>query len=322
MPRPERIEFEGAFHHVMNRGRNQSDIFHDERYFNEFLKCLKEASEQFDAVIHAYCLMSNHYHLLIETPMGNLGRIMRHINGVYTQRHNWLNKSDGSLFKGRYKSVLVDEDDYLLQLTRYIHLNPIETKTPMVNDLVDYPWSSYPAYINQTECPTWLKRDKTYQMLGHRNRFQGYRRYVEQGTDEDLKRYYGRYNILSVLGSGEFKENVVERVEEFEEKILEEGAITNKPSADEIIEKISEYGNISQSELRQNSAGIRVPNPLRGFALYACRQYGGISKKEIAEAFNLTHPGSSSYLINKIRKEIAAGGWKKELKWLKGKLLL
>jgi len=80
MPRPTRIEYEGAFHHVMNRGRNHENIFHDKRYFDEFLICLKEASEQFDAVIHAYCLMTNHYHLLIETPGANLARIMRHIN--------------------------------------------------------------------------------------------------------------------------------------------------------------------------------------------------------------------------------------------------
>ena len=105
MPRPTRIEYEGAFHHVMNRGRNQQTIFHDERYFKEFLKTLKEVSEQFDAIIHAYCLMSNHYHLLIETPKANLSRIMQHINGVYTQRHNRLKKRDGPLFRGRYKSV-------------------------------------------------------------------------------------------------------------------------------------------------------------------------------------------------------------------------
>ncbi len=138
----------------MNRGRNHENIFHDKRYFDEFLKCLKEASEQFDAVIHAYCLMTNHYHLLIETPRANLARIMRHINGVYTQRHNRLKKNDGSLFRGRYKSVLVDEDDYLLQLTRYIHLNPIETKEPMVRNLADYEWSSYPAYINKAKSPS------------------------------------------------------------------------------------------------------------------------------------------------------------------------
>ncbi len=321
MPRPDRIEFEGAFHHVMNRGRNHGAIFHDERYFNEFLKCLEEASEQFDAVIHAYCLMTNHYHLLIETPLANLGRIMRHINGVYTQRHNWLKKSDGSLFKGRYKAVLVDEDDYLLQLTRYIHLNPIETKKPMVTDLADYPWSSYPAYINKTESPDWLERDKSYQMLGHKGRFQGYRNYVQQGADDDLKRYYGRYNILSVLGNREFKEYVVERVEAFELEMLE-GPIANKPGVDEIIRTMSEYGRVEERELRQNPPGKRVPNPLRGFTLYACRQYGDVSKKDIAAAFKLSHPGSSSYMINKIRKEIAIGGWKKELEWLKSHLLL
>ena len=92
MTSPTRIEYEGAFHYVMNRGRNHENIFHDKRYFDEFIKCLKEASEQFDAVIHTYCLMTNHYHLLIETPGANLARIMRHINGVYTQRHNRLKK--------------------------------------------------------------------------------------------------------------------------------------------------------------------------------------------------------------------------------------
>ncbi len=173
MPRPTRIEYEGAFHHVMNRGRNHENIFHDKCYFDEFLKCLKESSEQFDAVIHAYCLMTNHYHLLIETPGANLSRIMRHINGVYTQRHNRLKKNDGSLFRGRYKSVLVDEDDYLLQLTRYIHLNPVETKEPMVGDLADYEWSSYPAYINKAKSPSWLYREKTIKCWDTNNVIKG-----------------------------------------------------------------------------------------------------------------------------------------------------
>ena len=122
MPRPTRIEYEGAYHHVMNRGRSHQNIFNGSLYFEAFISTLKEASEQFDAIFHAYCLLTNHYHLLIETPKANLGRIMQHINGVYTQRHNVLGRTDGSLFKGRYKSVLVDKDAYLLQLSRYIGL--------------------------------------------------------------------------------------------------------------------------------------------------------------------------------------------------------
>ena len=107
-----------AFYHVMNRGRARQTIFHDEDDYQAFLKTLEESYERFDAVIHAYCLMNNHYHLLIETPRANLDRIMRHINGVYTQRYNRLKRVDGPLFRGRYKAILVDKDEYLLQLSR------------------------------------------------------------------------------------------------------------------------------------------------------------------------------------------------------------
>ena len=144
MPRPIRIEYENAFYHVMNRGRGWQVIFTDERYYQAFLKTLEESHHRFDAVFHAYCLMGNHYHLLVETPRANLGRIMRHINGVYTQRYNQLKHTDGPLFRGRYKAILVDKDAYLLQLSRYIHRNPVETKKPMISQLEDWIWSSYP----------------------------------------------------------------------------------------------------------------------------------------------------------------------------------
>ena len=97
--------------------------------------------------------------MLIETPEANLGRIMRHINGVYTQRHNRMKKTDGSLFRGRYKAILVDADNYLLQLSRYIHRNPIEVKRPIVEDLGHWAWSSYPAYVCDTPAPFWLQRE-------------------------------------------------------------------------------------------------------------------------------------------------------------------
>ena len=108
MPRPTRIQYENAFYHVMNRGRGRQRIFHNDAYYQEFLKTLEEAYQRFDAIIHAYCLMGNHYHLLIETPRANLDRIMRHINGIYTQRYNRLKGTDGPLFRGRYKPILVD----------------------------------------------------------------------------------------------------------------------------------------------------------------------------------------------------------------------
>ena len=319
MSRPTRIEYEGAFHHVMNRGRNHENIFHDQRYYTDFLKCLREVCEQFEAVIHAYCLMTNHYHLLIETPQANLGRIMRHVNGVYTQRYNWLNKSDGPLFRGRYKSVLVDEDEYLLQLTRYIHLNPLETKPPMVKVLEDYEWSSYPAYVNHTKSPSWLMREKTYQMLAHKQRYKGYQNYIAQGVDDDLKRYYGHYNILQVLGNAEFKKDAIETFEDTElEKIRI--ALNNKPSTDEVIRMVCEYCKTSEKRIREKPKGRRAANPYRAFAMYVCRRYGDTSQKQLALAFDLLHSGSASYSINKIKKEIMEGKWKKQINWLEKKL--
>ena len=159
MPRPHRIEYNDAFYHVMNRGRGYQRIFYSPPYCNAFLTTLAETHQRFGVLIHGYCLIGNHYHLLLQTPRGNLDRAMRHINGVYTQRYNRLKHTDGPLFRGRYKAFLVDEDHYLLQLSRYIHRNPVEAKPPLVQSLDTYPWSSYPAYINYTKAPAWLQRD-------------------------------------------------------------------------------------------------------------------------------------------------------------------
>ena len=125
MSRPLIIEYPGAWYHVMNRGRRGEDVFSDREDFGNFLTVLQEAALMFKARVAAYCLMPNHYHFLLQTPAGNLSRVMRHINGVYTQRYNRRWNTDGQLFRGRFKSILAEEDVYLLQLLSYIHKNPI-----------------------------------------------------------------------------------------------------------------------------------------------------------------------------------------------------
>lgn len=205
MPRPQRIEYENAFYHVMNRGRGRQFIFHDEKYYYAFLDTLKEVHIRFDCIIHAYCLMGNHYHLLIETPHANLSRIMRHINGVYTQRYNRLKKTDGPLFRGRFKAILVDKDEYIMQLARYVHRNPIDMKKPLVESLSLYPWSSYRAYINKEKAPAWLYREFTYDVLGHNSRYKAYEKFVLQGNDSEIEEIYSRSNLPSVIGADEFK---------------------------------------------------------------------------------------------------------------------
>src|SRR5258705_120791 len=116
MPRAPRIQYENALYHVLNRARNKDVIFSDESDFQLFLNIVEKANTKFNAIFHSYCLMSNHYHLLIETPSANLSKIMHFINGEFVRRYNKRKSLDGSLFKGRYKAILVDKDSYLIDL--------------------------------------------------------------------------------------------------------------------------------------------------------------------------------------------------------------
>ena len=149
MSRPLRIMYPDAWYHVMNRGRRGERIFESKEDYELFLWVMLEAVELFSLRVSAYCLMPNHYHLLVQTPDANLDRCMRHINGVYTQRFNSAHGLDGNLFRGRYKSIMVSEDSYLLQLVRYIHRNPV--RAGMVERVEDYKWSSHKGYINNTK---------------------------------------------------------------------------------------------------------------------------------------------------------------------------
>ena len=133
----------------MNRGAAFQAIYKTVEQRQIFLELLNDVYDMFAIKIHAYCLMDNHYHLLLQTPMGNLSKAMRQINGVYTQRYNRLEKTDGPLFRGRYKAILIDKDSYLLQVSRYIHLNPIAAN--FIKDPADYPWSSYQYYVNKKQ---------------------------------------------------------------------------------------------------------------------------------------------------------------------------
>ena len=157
MSRPLRITYSGAFYHVTSRGNERKAVFKSKKDREQFLSYLKSASERYDARIHVYCMMDNHYHLLIETPSGNLPQIMRHINGAYTNYFNTKRKRSGHLFQGRYKAILVDKDEYAKELSRYIHLNPV--RAGMVERPEIYDWTSYQCYIGKKKVPEWLRTE-------------------------------------------------------------------------------------------------------------------------------------------------------------------
>ena len=125
MARPLRISYPGAFYHVTSRGNERKAVFKSSGDREKFLGYLASASQRYDARVHAYCLMDNHYHLLLQTPRANLPEIMHHINGAYTTYFNVKRARSGHLFQGRYKALLLDADSYLLKLVRYVHLNPV-----------------------------------------------------------------------------------------------------------------------------------------------------------------------------------------------------
>jgi putative transposase len=191
----------------MNRGLGFKNIFDNNKHRQIFINLLAETSEQFNLEIHGYCLMDNHYHLLVNTPHGNLPRAMRHINGVYTQRYNRDKKSDGPLFRGRYKAILIEGDSYLLQVSRYIHLNPLMAK--IIRNLETFSWSSYRYYIGLDIPPLWLRTKSILSMGNQRKQAVRYKKFVMDGVDEESYSFYSHENPKGYLGAEKSKRKLL-----------------------------------------------------------------------------------------------------------------
>lgn len=181
MARPLRIEFEGALYHVTSRGDRREAIYEDDADRERFLEVLGQVASDFNWLVHAYCLMTNHYHLVVETPDGNLSKGMRQLNGVFTQYSNRRHRRTGHLFQGRYKAILVDADSYLPELARYVVLNPVRAR--MTPDPGAWPWSSYRAMVGVASSPPWLATDGLLAAFGKRRTAarERYMRFVAEG---------------------------------------------------------------------------------------------------------------------------------------------
>jgi putative transposase len=185
MARPLRIEFCGALYHVTSRGDRREPIFEDDADRQTFLAILAEGLERFNWLCHAYCLMTNHYHLVVGTPQGNLSKGMRQLNGVYTQASNRRHQRTGHLFQGRFKGILVDKESYLLELTRYVVLNPV--RAGIVAQVQQWPWSSYRAMVGEAPVPAWLATDALLAQFGEQ-REEAQRRYRRRFVAEGIGR--------------------------------------------------------------------------------------------------------------------------------------
>ena len=155
MSRPLRLELAGGIYHITSRGNRREDIYVDDSDRDQWLALFGQVCKRFNWRCHAYCLMSNHYHFVVETIEGNLSKGMRQLNGVYTQYFNRTHRRVGHVFQGRYKGILIEKDSYLLELSRYVVLNPV--RAHRVNDVNQWPWSSYPSMIGEQSVPEWLE---------------------------------------------------------------------------------------------------------------------------------------------------------------------
>jgi REP element-mobilizing transposase RayT len=266
MARPLRLEFAGALYHVTARGDRREDIYEDDEDRRMYLAILSQVVDRFNWLLHAYCLMSNHYHLLIETPDGNLAQGMRQLNGVFTQQSNRRHGRTGHLFQGRYKAILVQKNSYLLEVARYVVLNPVRAR--MVGTAGDWAWSSYRATAGESARPVWLTTDWLLSAFGanRRQAERSYQAFVAQGVGQPPPWTELQNQIL--LGDAEFIDQMQNRIDQLEQPLQE------VPRA----QRVGRARPIAEYERTANS---------RNQAIALAYASGGYSMKEIGEHFGL-----------------------------------
>lgn len=202
MSRQLRLQFPGALYHVTSRGNRRSVIYRDDTDRLAWLDVMALVCERHHCVVHSYCLMSNHFHLMIETIEANLSQVMRHLNGEYSQHFNRRHRTVGHLFQGRYKAILVQKESYLLELSRYIVLNPL--RAHMVDSIDDWPWSSHRYHMGEMPAPCWLERDWLLSQFGlcRTEAVAAYQAFVMEGIGKVNPLVETRHQVL--LGDDDF----------------------------------------------------------------------------------------------------------------------
>ncbi len=303
MARPLRIEYKGAFYHVMNRGNARQNIFKHPRDYEAFIKVLIESIKLWDIKIHAFALLPNHYHMLIETPLGNLSRAMRHINGVYTQRFNRQYNRDGHVFRGRYKSILVEEEAYLLELLRYIHRNPIKAGLSRYPE--KYKWSSHKDYLGSEE-RQWLSTHYILSYFGKRRNRSRLRlhEFVMNEVPEVIEKKLDGNRWPSVLSKENFEEwvkwNFVKEIDK--EKLKYREYNIKRVSAKKLRKVLCEGLDTSWKHLTQ--ANSLIGRQKRALAIYYYRIYLKATYDELSKIFNVKPARISRIMSGEIKEEV------------------
>ena len=298
MSRPLRIQFSQAVYHVMNRGAARQSTFAEEADYQAFLDTLSEAHRLWGIEVFGYALMGNHYHLFLRTPKGNLSRVMRHVNGLYTQRFNRRHRRDGPLFRGRYKAILIDADEYLVAVLRYIHLNAVEAG--MVTMPQDYRWASHRYYVQAKGAPSWLNSQEAIEQIGGR---QSFHEFVLSGNEESLKAYYEAQRHSPILGGEEFMERVRQpgAIVGREHPRYERQAVQAEP--ERVIREVVQHYRVTREEIFRGMRGRE--NEARKVALYLVKRCCDRTLPQIAQYFRIGSYSAVSWSCRAIQSKMA-----------------
>ena len=314
MVRPLRIEYPGAWYHVTSRGNERKNTFSDDQDKKRFLEVLSDTKNLYGTEVHAYVLMENHFHLILMTTEANLSSFMQRFNTTYTVYYNRRHNRSGHLYQGRYKAILIEKDSYLLELSRYVHLNPVRIKKfirfniKQKQDIIrTYPWSSYIGYIRLKDRESFVNYDKILGMIGGRNcqeSTDSYKRFVTSGIAKDMNiDFWKDVKGQAVLGSDDFVDWVYENYFSKQDVDISElpgiKDLKIEPNTPEEIAKevASEFG-IAQSELYQRRAQCR---DARLIFLELCRIYLSRNMSLAQMGKRLGAISASAFSRNKVR---------------------
>ena len=277
MSRPLRIEYPGAVYHIFSRGNERKEIFRRPVDYEMFLMILKDTTLRYDSLVHAYCLMPNHFHLLMETQDSNLSQVMKRLLGLYTLRFNSSHKRVGHLFQGRYKALLVDKDNYFLELSRYIHLNPVKAKLCQAPEA--YPWASMKYYLKD-KSPDILHKDFTLKSFGSPRE---YRQFVMDGLNSQTDLLKDAIGGL-VLGSEDFLKKLKSQISKKKNKEYQGKKIFRRKPVKEIIPYVAGRD--------------------QNLAIYVLWKHARTTQREIGESFKISH-SAVSIAIKRFESKLA-----------------
>jgi len=303
MGRPLRVEYRGALYHITSRGNERKKVFVDDGDRKKFLAILEDYHNRYGILIHSFVLMDNHYHLILETPKGNLLKVMHGLNGGYTGYFNRKYGRNGHLFQGRYKGIIIDKDSYLIPLSRYVHLNPVRAR--IAERPEQYRWSSYPGYIGRGKEYEWVEYSWILSQFGSRRlgARRKYRMYTEEALRKKIENPLKSLHSQVILGGEEFVKRIRGMLtgKALSNEIVERKRLIEYPLLDEVVKLVGGAFETNEEVIRGKGGGA---NTARRVALYLAQRYTGLSNKAIGDLFGGIHYSAVSKASRKLRGEM------------------